>query len=281
MPGLMKLGLVGLLVSVSTSSPLAVAADTQLAKVSYAVGSVVSTDGYDGEKQISGVYDYAGGFVNRARINFQGSSILRGFSIRIPAFCTGVEVLEAGVVTGNGDIEAAATDASRSHFATSGLNVVSGVWVTLNGPATAVCSIPILQDGDSIQAAPSLVDGQFLGPDGTNMQIQNGLVMSHNMTLRSAAVRYQAPLIFTTGFSPVRGNDMTFYASATADLYATNALGQAVICRYPVGVSMTAVVSDFSQFTLTLIFADQVGIDAFGRCIGVGTRRSTVFLRKH
>lgn len=163
---------------------------------------------------------YDGGFINRQHIELQAPVELKKFKVQIPSFCGDVEILEAGTVTEGIEDVAEATDAEGVFVVNGGDGMrVGQIFLTLNGPDAASCTIPVLDvsdDGDTNGPARCDVDVA-----GTNYLADNSFPMTAGWT--PATVRrfiagsgWSAPLR-VDGLQPIRLNQ----TAGTCHSYAT------------------------------------------------------------
>lgn len=107
-------------------------------------GKVGGGDQEPGLFELAGAINYQGGFRQRLALEIAGGPRISRFMLRIPPHCSGIEVLEAGSVT-EGIYDAAHLDAESQVFEVeSGSERVGAIVVSLNGPSTATCEIPVL-----------------------------------------------------------------------------------------------------------------------------------------
>jgi hypothetical protein len=95
--------------------------------------------------QLGGAMNYQGGFRNRIELPIDSTDKIGKFWLRIPSFCAGLEVLEAGTVT-EGQYEAARlVDGDAQIYEVNGGagTRISAIQVSINGPADASCEIPV------------------------------------------------------------------------------------------------------------------------------------------
>lgn len=98
-----------------------------------------------GEFRLLGVIRYEGGFVSRANLDLAPALRVSQFHVRIPSFCAGTEILEAGTVTeGVYDI-ADLVDTNDTLFDVNGGagSRIAAVQISLNGPRDTSCDIPV------------------------------------------------------------------------------------------------------------------------------------------
>lgn len=90
-----------------------------------------------------GALSYQGGF-GQIDIPVTGSKVTH-FWVRLPQFCNGVEVLEAGTVTENQYDKARLVDPTKMVFEVNGGagSRASALRVTFNGPRDKVCDVPV------------------------------------------------------------------------------------------------------------------------------------------
>lgn len=94
---------------------------------------------------LAGVVSYVGGFRHQEVLSLATADKISSFMVRIPTFCSDVEVLEGGTIT-EGVYEAAQlVDARRLIFSVNGGagSRVSAVALSLNGPMAARCDVPV------------------------------------------------------------------------------------------------------------------------------------------
>lgn len=93
---------------------------------------------------LAGVLRYNGGFQDRLTAPVAGEKVKR-FWARIPEFCSGVEILEGGVISEGHYERARLADAPKHIFEVNGGAGLraSEVTLTLNGPAGSACDIPM------------------------------------------------------------------------------------------------------------------------------------------
>lgn len=282
MPKLFGFGLVGLLsfgaIGLGQVAKGDVGSFTQLEMIAGDLALSPVDDGLN--KQVYGVINYGGGFEERAHVEFQTPVTLRSFSIHIPAFCTGVEVLEAGVLNGRGEVAAIATDGTNTVFNVSVRGPVNGLWVTLNGPDTSSCTIPLISNTGSTPPPATAVDGNYGGQRGVLMVIQGGFVTNHNLTLQNNMTGVQSPVVFTAKFARDSFNPSIYTTLAYSDGVIYGNLGQAVVCRSNIKVTINPLVADFSQIALSATYPDQVYLDVFGRCAAMANRTDTLIVNR-
>ncbi len=97
------------------------------------------------EDTFLGVIDYRGGFQKDTTLHVAATEITSHFRVAIPTFCAGVEILEAGTMTEGVRDPALLVDKGTWTFAVNNGTPqrIGAVVLTLNGPTTAACSIPI------------------------------------------------------------------------------------------------------------------------------------------
>ena len=93
---------------------------------------------------LAGALQYEGGFANRLSMTLPEAKVVQTFRVALPAFCTGVEILEAGTVTEGVFDPATLTQTARNVFTVvGGRQRIREIVVSLNGPVEARCAIPI------------------------------------------------------------------------------------------------------------------------------------------
>jgi len=91
-----------------------------------------------------GVIHYQGGFVNQTEIDLTNRPIVTSVKVAVPDFCQNVQVLETGTVTEGQYDRAQATDAAGVFAVNDGAGSrIAAIKVTLNGPLTSQCDIPV------------------------------------------------------------------------------------------------------------------------------------------
>jgi len=103
---------------------------------------------------LAGAVDYKGGF-SKLELPIAVKDIVRSIRVGIPKFCKDVEILELGTITeGVYDEADLANEADRIYSVNQGAGLrISSVRLTLNGPSTAQCSIPLFLSAK--KAAPA------------------------------------------------------------------------------------------------------------------------------
>lgn len=97
------------------------------------------------EETFVGVLDYQGGYDPNLMIPIYPARKVKGYRIAIPAYCTGIEVLESGVTMESTYEKSKLLDKGTNSYAVNdghGL-IISGINMKLNGPAEKNCTIPI------------------------------------------------------------------------------------------------------------------------------------------
>ncbi len=151
---------------------------------------------------------YEGGFVNRQHIALQTPAEVKKFKVQIPSFCGDVEILEAGTVTEGVEDLAEATDADGVFAVNGGDGMRIGqIFLTLNGPDAASCTIPVLDVSDDDTDGPARCDVQIAG---TNYLADASYPMTAGWTPATtrrfvASSGWSAPLS-VDGLQPIRLN---------------------------------------------------------------------------
>lgn len=96
-----------------------------------------------GDFQMLGAVSYAGG-LSDLKIAVGGAKVSQ-FWVRVPPFCGGVEILEAGTITEGEYDKARVVDAAKGIFEVNGGagTRASEVRLILNGPRSAMCDLPV------------------------------------------------------------------------------------------------------------------------------------------
>lgn len=153
---------------------------------------------------------YEGGFVNRVHIELQAPAEVKKFKVQIPSFCGDVEILEAGTVTEGVEDLAEATDAEGVFAVNGGDGMRIGqIFLTLNGPDAASCTIPVLDvsDDDDNGPGPARCNVTI---NGTSYLADNSFPMTAGWTPATvrrfiAGSAWSAPLS-VDGLQPIRLN---------------------------------------------------------------------------
>ncbi len=95
--------------------------------------------------ELAGALSYEGGFRSRIELDVNPEQKIAQFMVRIPEFCAGVEVLEAGTISEGFFDAARLVDAAKSLYEVNGGagSRATSVALAMNGPAGAVCDIPV------------------------------------------------------------------------------------------------------------------------------------------
>jgi len=103
------------------------------------------------QRDLLTVIQYGGGFKQDVMGDVTSKDLVSEFRVAIPAFCQGVEVLEAATYSeGVKDIAVLKDSAKLIYSVRGGTPMRIGkVSLTLNGPASAACAIPVLVNENS------------------------------------------------------------------------------------------------------------------------------------
>lgn len=235
--------------------------------------------------QVLGTVEYHGGFLHNATVTLAQPLAITAFSVEVPAFCSGVEVLEAGYTAARGPVRATPVADHKNRFAIPPGTAVTSLWVTLNGPAGQECTVPLMSTDDGPvpppQPAPHELDGRYAGTRNVHIELTGGQVSRHNLMLQMPGVANPSPIHFTTGF--------------TADLYLHgqwDSLGfadqvvlspythQWIACRVPLSFRMLATPGNPDLFALSMTGPSHLSIDVMGRCTVAGSRIDTASIRR-
>ena len=107
---------------------------------------VYSVDGTNpvGSEQLLGAIHYGGGFVAKAQLTpTRTLSGLTRLRFAVPAFCTGVSVLEVGTISGGTFYAAQGVGGGAYRVSPLGGQGVTAIEASLNGPLGAGCDIPV------------------------------------------------------------------------------------------------------------------------------------------
>jgi hypothetical protein len=109
--------------------------------------------GTDGNYVLAGVIHYAGGFQSHLSLAATPTDLITHFWARVPTFCQGADVLEGGTTTEGVYDVAQETDATRHIFEVNGGagTRISSIELSLNGPSTLTCDIPIYTEAKQPQ----------------------------------------------------------------------------------------------------------------------------------
>ena len=244
--------------------------------------SIGSEKDSSADKSVYGVVNYAGGFVDKAAVTLAAPARMSEFTVQIPAFCTGVEILEAGFTHQRGQTRASLVTGSTNRFTVPPQAAVIGLWVTLNGPATTTCSIPLISGtGPTPPPTPVLpIDGSFVGTRGVQLSIAGGIVTRHNLIIQNPNNGVTSAINFSTGFTADAFNPSNNTAQAWSDVVVVTPLNQWATCRLPLGFSLTNSLIGSEQFTLSMSWPAAVFVDAWGRCGWNGLRVDSAIITR-
>lgn len=95
--------------------------------------------------ELAGVVPYVGGFRHQEAMALATPEKVASFIVRIPAFCSDLEVLEGGTITEGAYDAARLVDARRMIFEVNGGagSRISAVALSMNGPSTLTCDVPV------------------------------------------------------------------------------------------------------------------------------------------
>lgn len=101
------------------------------------------------KEELVGALSYTGGFALDVAFPLTPSRVVTEFRLAIPAFCEGVEILEANTVTEGVKDKAQLVDKSENRFAVNQGNGarISNLLISANGPTAKSCQIPIYVKG--------------------------------------------------------------------------------------------------------------------------------------
>ena len=234
------------------------------------------------DKSVYGVVNYTGGFVEKAAVALAAPARMSEFTVQIPAFCTGVEILEAGFTHQRGQTRSSLVTGSTNRFTVPSQVTVTGLWVTLNGPAATACTIPLISgSGPTPPPTPTLpIDGNFAGTRGVQMSIAGGIVTRHNLILQNPNNGVASAINFSTGFRADAFNPSNFTAQAWSDVLVVTPLNQWAACRIPLGFGLTNALNGTEQFTLSMSWPAAVFIDVWGRCGWNGLRADSAIISR-
>lgn len=111
----------------------------------FAAFAVFSSGSFAMERDLLTVIQYNGGFKADVTGDVASKEMIAEFRISIPAFCQGVEVLEAATFSEGVKDVATLKDSSKHIYSVRNGNAmrISKISLTLNGPANATCAIPV------------------------------------------------------------------------------------------------------------------------------------------
>lgn len=133
------------------------------ASVSFADVSTAAATPGDGE--IIAVVNYQGGFQQNLSSPALTKSIVKFFRVDVPSFCGDVDVLSAATVS-EGVLDQAKLVGKNVFQVAGGAGLrISAVALTLNGPTSANCSIPVFSRTNSS-------GGPVTGPGQTNTNVR-------------------------------------------------------------------------------------------------------------
>jgi hypothetical protein len=229
-----------------------------------------------------GVIQYNGGFQNSLDLKLDTPVTVKYFQVAVPSFCGEVDVLQAKTET-EGVYDAATLVAtSQNTFSVNGGagERIGTIELTLNGPSTSNCAIPIYaQDSPSDSAPTSGIGGNFRDANGAL-----GMVINSSMQLTYLDLQ----VALSTGLAgvglsvPVQLTAVTETAFTGTSYFAESFLvgTLAVTCQNP--VTLTAVLDPTgNQITLSTTYNSTVTVNAFYQCVGTGpVNQSFVYTRE-
>lgn len=226
------------------------------------------------ENHILGVIQYRGGFSKDLPLQLAAPTALRGFKVSAPEFCHDVEILEAAaksnldsVAVRRSPTEENTFFIERTHDADT---VVTSLLLTVNGPLTAGCDIPLFDiEGDDPVPPPQPqhpADGYFRAQNNpAAMIIERGRVTRHNFIVTSPGVHHSGAVVLTSPLLNSGFDSSTYNIRAYADFPVNGPMGPG-FCRFPVSFDLNYRHIAFGDMTMRFNYPGQVGLDFAGRC---------------
>ena len=91
-----------------------------------------------------GMLGYQGGYFHRGVVTWESPAPIDQFEVRIPAYCQGVEVVEAGALDqAQKFISAVGINSNRHLFKFQTPQTLNQIQISLNGPKNQACDIPV------------------------------------------------------------------------------------------------------------------------------------------
>ncbi len=114
--------------------------------LTFTIFSSLSSAVFAEQDSLLSVIDYKGGFTKDLKGIVENKDLLKSFRVAIPDFCKDVEIVEAATVTEGVRDEAKLVDAKAHIYSINGGTGqrIGQILLTLNGPSTSACQIPIL-----------------------------------------------------------------------------------------------------------------------------------------
>jgi len=110
-----------------------------------------------------GVFGYQGGYFHRGVVTWDSPAAIEQFEIRIPSYCQGVDIVEAGALDqAQKFVSAVGINATRHLYRFASPQTLNQIQVSLNGPKNQACDIPVYVHK---QQQPAQVIGDFSGDD--------------------------------------------------------------------------------------------------------------------
>lgn len=237
--------------------------------------------------QVLGTIDYQGGFKQDARIEFQQPLAITTFSVEIPAFCRGVEILEAAYTGLRSPVRAIPVQGYRNTFSIPAGTPVTALLVTLNGPVDQVCTIPVMttedpsDDPSNPPVEPSELDGVYAGTRNVHMELSQGRVIRHNLIYQAAGVMDPSAVRFTSAFIA----DPYLHGRWDARAYSDQVLRSPVttewmVCRVPLAFKILSTPGAPHLYSISMTGPASVGVDMFNRCFINGSRIDTATIQR-
>ena len=238
------------------------------------------------EDHVLGVLQYRGGFAKDLSVPFAAAIALRGFTVKIPAFCRDVEVIEAGALSDQDSVLVRRSTTNPNTFyvdRTQGLDsLITALKVTVNGPLAAGCDIPVLEvEGsgpvDPIPSNPT--DGSFAAVDGTRVLINRGAIVRHNISIGSPNSNQATAVIFSSSLVNNGFDRDTYQARGYADYPVFGPFGP-TYCRLNISFDFNYRNINQGEMAMRMSHSGSILLDQFGRCM-YGQTTSTVWYMRN
>lgn len=226
------------------------------------------------ENHILGVVQYRGGFAKDLPLQLAAPTALRGFKVAVPEFCREVEILEASARSDQDSVAVRRSPTEENTFFIERTHdadtVVSSLLITVNGPLTAGCDIPLLDvEGDEPPPPPNPqhpADGYFKSVrDNARIMIERGRVVRHNFVVTTPGLHHSGAVVMTSPLMNSGLDSSTYNIRAYADFPVYGTMGPG-FCRFPVSFDLNYRNIAFGDMAMRFNYPGQVWLDAAGRC---------------
>jgi hypothetical protein len=217
---------------------------------------------------LAGVIQYGGGFQDGMELKLSQPATVKYFRVDVPSFCGEVDILQAKTETEGVYDNATQVATTKNTFSVNGGagERIGTISLTLNGPTTSSCAIPVyLLDSPDQSGDSTGLSGNFRDVNGLlGMVIDSSLRMTYldlrvQLSTGLTGIGLNVPAQFVAG-----ANGSYTAASSYAESFLVGAL--AVTCQVPVTLTAT-LDSTGNQLTLIATYATVVTVDAYYQCL--------------